>query len=361
MEILTSDEIAALFGKNTVDSAEEVQKQEKTEEKTNDNATDDNGDNQSQESGGGDKGEDNTPEQKDAGVSPNFYTSIAKALKEEGVFPDLELDSVTDAASFRKMFETQSDRRLSVQQRRIIEALDNGAEPDEVKMYEDVLSFLFNLDVNKLSAEDKEGEKLRRELITRDLFNRGYSEDKVKRELEKSFSAGSDIEDAKEALQALKGYYHSGYENLRESMKKQTEAYRQKVQKEIDDMKNKLDSKETAFGSITLNKDLKRKIFNTAIKPVYKTPDGEVLTELQKYEKENHWDFVRYVSAFFTLTDGFTNFEKLFKPAAQKAVKEGFSQLEDVLKGDNIKDGSLKLLGGKGDGEYLAGKWRIDL
>jgi hypothetical protein len=33
-------------------------------------------------------------------------------------------------------------------------------------------------------------------------MNRGYSEDKIKREVKKSFDAGTDIEDAVEALQA---------------------------------------------------------------------------------------------------------------------------------------------------------------
>lgn len=361
MEILTSDEIEALFGKKVVDNAEEVENKKKTETDTNDNTTDDNGKAQSQESGGGEKGEDNTPNQQDAGVSPNFYTSIAKALKEEGVFPDLELDDIKDAASFKKMFETQSDKRLNNQQKRIWEALNYGVEPDEIKMFENTLGVLFNIKDEQISDENKEGEKLRRELITRDLINRGYSNERVKREVDKSFSSGSDIEDAREALATLKEFYHRNYENLRASKKNQSEAEKERIEKEINELKEKLNSKEKAFGSITLNNDLKRRIFENAINRKYKTPDGEYITELQKYEIENHWDFVRYVSAFYTLTDGFTNFEKLFKPAAQKAVKEGFSQLEDVLKGENTKDGSLKLLGSKSNGEYLTGNWKIDL
>ena len=58
--------------------------------------------------------EDTTP--KGSGTSPkNFYSSIAKALKEEGIFPDLEDESLTkikDPEDFRDLIDQQIKANL---------------------------------------------------------------------------------------------------------------------------------------------------------------------------------------------------------------------------------------------------------
>ena len=64
------------------------------------------------------------------------------------------------------------------------------------------LATLNNIDEEALKQEGAKGDDLRRRIIAQDLMNRGYSEDKIKREVKKSFDAGTDIEDAIEALQA---------------------------------------------------------------------------------------------------------------------------------------------------------------
>ncbi len=366
MEMLTSDEIVAMFGENTAKSAKEVVEEEPEqaeEEINNDNNNDSKKTTDEEEStqeSRGSSGEGNTLTQ-NAEDSPNIFSSIAKALRDEGVFPDLNIEDVNDAASLKKMFETQVDLRLNQQQKRIKEALDYGVEPTEIQRYENTLGYLFNIKEQDLTAESTEGENLRKQLIYQDFINKGYSQEKAKKEVEKSLNAGTDIDDAKDALEENKKFYHQKYETLRETAKKEEEEFVNKRKQNLKNLKKSIDDKENAFGSLALDIKTKAKIYENLTKPVYKTEDGEYLTTLQKYQRENSQDFLRYVGAFFTLTDGFTDFSKLFKPVAQKAVKKGFSQLEDVLKGNITREGNLKLMGNNKDGEYFSGSWKLDI
>ena len=129
--------------------------------------------------------EDTTP--KGSGTSPkNFYSSIAKALKEEGIFPDLEDDSlskITEAEDFRALIEQQIKAGLDERQKRIDEALNAGVEPTEIKKYENTLGYLDSIKDNDISDESDKGETLRKNLIYQDFINRGYSKERAAREV----------------------------------------------------------------------------------------------------------------------------------------------------------------------------------
>ena len=111
--------------------------------------------------------EDTTP--KDGGSSPkNFYSSIAKALKEEGIFPDLDdegLSKIKEPEDFRDLVEQQIRAGLDERQKRIDEALNVGVEPDEIKRYENTLQFLESINDDALKDESQKGEDLRKNLI----------------------------------------------------------------------------------------------------------------------------------------------------------------------------------------------------
>ena len=86
------------------------------------------------------EGNGGAPESQDGQGSPqvNLFSSIAKATKDEGVFPDLsdeELDSVKDAETLRKLFDAQVKKMFDESQRKLLDALNGGATNDEMKEY----------------------------------------------------------------------------------------------------------------------------------------------------------------------------------------------------------------------------------
>ena len=122
-------------------------------------------------------GKENTEEKEDTtpkgdGTSPkNFYSSIAKALKEEGIFPDLDddgLSKVKDPQDFRDLIDQQIKAGLDEKQKRIDEALSAGVEPTEIKKYENTIDFLDSIKEENISDEGDKGEKLRKDLIYQD-------------------------------------------------------------------------------------------------------------------------------------------------------------------------------------------------
>jgi hypothetical protein len=73
---------------------------------------------------------EDTPPKED-GTSPNFYSSIAKALKEEGILPDLDDEAYSKVKSpedFRNLIEQKIHDGLDERQKRIDEALTVGIE-----------------------------------------------------------------------------------------------------------------------------------------------------------------------------------------------------------------------------------------
>lgn len=312
---------------------------------------------------------EDTQSDKGQGSSPkkHFYSSIAKALKEEGIFPDLDdetADKVVSAEDFRDIIESQIKAGIEEKQRRIDEALSLDIEVSEIKKYENVITYLDSIKEEDIVAESDKGETLRKQLIFQDLLNRGYSKERAEREVNKSFNSGSDIEDAKEALESNKEYFNSAYDGLISTAKEEKEELERTRKKEAEDLKKSILEEDKIFGDIQLDKATRQKIYNTISKPVYKDPStGSVYTELQKYEKENRTSFLKNVGILFTLTDGFKNIDKLVKGKVKKEVKKGLAELETTLKSTGRSfDGNLKYASGVGyDSESSARSWDLDV
>lgn len=307
---------------------------------------------------------------KEAGSSPkiNFYSSIAKALQEEGIFPDLEntkLDQISTPEDFAKVVEDVVNSKLDEKQKRINEALEVGVEITDIKRYENTIEYLNSIDNNVLVDEGEQGETLRKQLIYQDFINRGYSEERAQREIKKSITGGTDIEDAKEALKSNKEFFTKQYRDLIDIGKKEEEKVINQRKEESQKLKKSLLEDNTAFGEIQLDKVTRQQIYDNITKPIYRDPNtGEYLTSIQKYERENKTEFIKNLSLLFTLTDGFKSLDKLVKGKVKTEVKKGLRELEATINNTSrTMDGNLKFVSGVSDDpEASIGKgWDLDV
>ena len=317
--------------------------------------------------------EDNIEEKKDThpkgnGASPNFYSSIAKALKEEGIFPDLDDDSfskIEHPEDFRDLIENQIKAGLDEKQMRIDEALNVGIEPTEIKKYENTINFLDDITDDRISDEGETGEKLRKDLIYQDFINRGYSKERATREVQKSFNAGTDIEDAKEALKSNIDYFKDKYDELINNAKAEVEKEEKKKKEQAEQLKSSILNDKNIFGDLSVDKSTRQKIYDNISKPIYKDPEtGEFYTAIQKYEMENRTEFLKNIGLLFTLTDGFKNLDGLIKGKVNKEVKKGLRELEHTINNTaRTSDGNLRFVSGVDDDpESIIGKgWNIDV
>lgn len=319
-------------------------------------------------------GKENTEEKEDTtpkgdGTSPkNFYSSIAKALKEEGIFPDLDdegLSKVRDPEDFRDLIDQQIKAGLDERQKRIDEALNAGVEPTEIRKYENTINFLGSIKEENISDEGDKGEKLRKDLIYQDFINRGYSKERAAREVQKSFNAGTDIDDAKEALKSNIDFFKDKYDELVNDAKSEAEEEEKERKEQAEKLKSSILNDKDVFGDLSVDKSTRQKIYDNIAKPVYKDPGtGEYFTAIQKYEMENRTDFLKNIGLLFTLTDGFKNLDGLVKGKVKKEVKKGLRELEYTLNNTaRTSDGNLKFVSGVDeDPESFIGKgWNLDV
>jgi hypothetical protein len=366
--LFTDEEIDSSSNKEEGSSEEESKNKDNKETKTTEvdvnNLFDDSSESVGSEAENKDTKEKEGTDATGSKTSPNkksFYSSITDALVEEGIFPDLDeetISKVTTPEDFRDLIDKQIKAGLEEKQKRIADALDYGVEPSEIKKYENTLSYLDSIDDSKLTVEGDEGENLRKQLIYQDYINRGFSKERASREVQRSLNAGTDIEDAKEALNSNKEFFQSQYDNLIEDARKEEEEYNKKRKEQAENLKKSILEDKKLFGDVEVDKNTRQKIFDNISKPVYKDPEtGQLLTAVQKYERENSIDFIKNVGLVYTLTDGFKNLDGLVKDKVKKQMKGKLRELENVINSTSrTSDGNLKYSSGVSNDDYFSGK-----
>ena len=309
--------------------------------------------------------EDTNSEKVSTSPNKNFFSSVAKAFAEEGIFPDLnedEIANINTAESFREIIDKQIQSQLSERQKRADEALNAGLEPDDIRKYENTLSYLEEVTDNKLEEETTEGEELRKRLIYQDYINRGFSQERATKEVKRSIDSGNDIEDAKEALNSNKEYFKSQYDKLLNDAKEEQKKYEQERKNQAEQLKKSIIEEKKVFGDIEVDKPTRQRIFDNLSKPIYKDEEtGTYMTALQKYQHDNPNEFIKNVSTIFTLTDGFKNLNKLVKGKVNKEIKKGFRDLENALNNTaRTSDGNINFGSGVDDENSMFKGYKFD-
>ena len=306
------------------------------------------------------------PESKSKGSSPKttFYSSALKALKDDGILPDLEEEFITNVKSpedFAEAIERQVAARMSESERRIKEALDNNVQIDDVKRFENAINYLDSIEDDALEADDEAGESLRKQIIYQDYINKGFKPERAEKEVTKAFNSGTDIEDAKAALESNKEHFKDEYDNLIEDKKKETLRLKKEREAQAKEFQKKVLETESPF-DIKIDKLTRQKIYENAIKPIHKDKDGQVLTAIQKYSKDNPMDAEYYLSLFYTMTDGFKNIDKFVGQKVNKAKKSALNELENKLKNTPLNgDGSVDFDFGKTDEQSFFKDLKINI
>ena len=341
--------------KDTDKKTTEVDPEGMFEEKPESVGSDDNENNEEQE---------DTHSDENQGTSPDkpFFSSIAEAFAEEGILPNLDEETIKNIKTpedFRKAIDDYIKSELDEQQQRIKEALDANVEIDTIKNYENALATLNNISEDSIRAENEDGEDLRKKLIYQDYLNKGFSKERAEKEVNKSISNGTDIDDAIDALSGIKDGIKKEYDSLLKERRVEQDRLVQARKKQEEDFKNSiLNEKNKLFGDLEVDAPTRKKIFENLAKPTYRdAKTGEVLTAIQKYQKDNPDEFLTKVGLLFTLTDGFKSLDKIVQGKVKKEVKRGFKDLESKINNTSRDSyGNLKFTSGVDDSESYLGK-----
>lgn len=367
--ILSGDEIATLFEEPPKKEPKEEPKEEKKEETTDFDEDNPFGTSQKESVGSEDEDIQGKGDTDDKGISSspknkNFYSSITDALVVDGIFPDLDKETIQNVKTpedFQKIIEEQINARFTEKEKRINEALNNKVEPSVVQQYESTIDYLNNINDDSLSAEDEEGENLRRQLIYNDYLNRGFSKTRAEKMVNDAIENGTDIDDAKDALQGVKDFYNNKYKEILDSAKENEKKLAEERTKQSENLKKSIMEDKNLYGDVDVDKATRAKIYDFITKPVHKDSNSNYMTALQKYQSENTIEAMKNFAICYTLTNGFKDWSKLGSKQAKKEVKKGLANLEKVINSTSRNnDGSLGFVSFD-ESSYLGQGMQLDI
>nr|DAG94114.1 MAG TPA: hypothetical protein [Crassvirales sp.] len=331
MEILP-DEI-----EETEENKEEIETSEEEIEDENKNNTseDDNPGGVASEDQETEEEEEQTVEETTS--SPNLYNTLANALKQESVLPDLDLenkelkswDDFKDV--FKEYIEKEVESKLDETDKFIKKAIENGADTKEILQYKNSLDYLESLTEDQLKEEGQDGEALRANIIYQDYLNRGMSEEKAKAKVKKIFDRGDDIDEVFDALESNKEFFNSKIEEINAEAEEKAKKLKKEQEDFYNDLYESISKDREPIKGIKITEETSKKILNTLKKPIAKDDSGRPLNAVQKYAKENPKDFQKVIGTLFVLTDGFKSFDKIIKATKKVAKKKAVDDLERVL------------------------------
>lgn len=329
---ISDEEAADIFNNNGKDSDEE-DNPEKGEEKVEQNTT---------------KKEEKRTEPTNNQQNVDF-SSIAKQFADEGVW-ELDDEEVKDADSFKSLIKKAIENGIDEKTKRVSELLDMGADSKDIKEFEDTIEYLHGIQNEDILAEGEDGDNLRKRLIMQDLINNGVDEQEAVTKVKEIFKKGNDITEAKKALQANKDYFQKAYKEMAEEQRKKADEWDNSVQKQTEELKTSIMSNDKFLGELDIDEKIKKQALANLSEPKYKDKQsGQMLTAIQRYERENKTEFLKNLGLVFTLTDGFKNMDKLVNKAVKRRVNNEISGIEDLLKNPSGSDASLSMVTGAND------------
>ena len=301
----------------------------------------------------------------EGGSSPKIYSSIASLMREDGTLPDLtdeEIASVTDGESLYAVVNKQVTAAMDERIRRADEALNAGVEPSAIQQYQKAIDSLEAITEDELTAEDDSGEALRRNIIMLEFINKGFSKERAEKEANKSFNAGTDLEDAKEYLENLKNFYKESYQSVIDEQKKAKAAADAAVKKNMETLKtNILNKDRKLFGELDIDTTTRQKAFDALTKPVYRDKQGNYQTAINKYANEHPLEFQETIGLIYQMTNGFKEVGNLFKGAVKKEKKKAISELETAIQNTQRNGAGILDLGFSKDKNSNFAGWDFDV
>jgi len=282
--------------------------------------------------------------------SPNLSSSIALSLVDEGLLQTLDEDRIKGIATAEDLIEAFKEdlhNQLDERQKRIDEALTYGLEPTKIQRYESWINTLDGISDEMISAETDEAENYRKNLIMQNFINKGFSEDDARDMVERSVESGKDIDDAKKALESCKKFFKSEYDKEVNSVKKDYENRVNEQKKQMNKIEDSILNDDDFYAQFEINKTTRKKILDSVTKPIF-DDNGQKITALQKYMRDNPVDSYKVLGTLFVITEGFTKFNNIMKGVVKKEVRKNVQNLERALNQTRVSDGSLSYQSGIG-------------
>ena len=146
-----------------------------------------------------------------------LYSNLAAEFKAKGVLPELDITKIKSLKDIEDAIKLQIDSGLTDRQRTIEDARSSGADVTEVTEKANTIEKLKQ--VSPEYIQDERNGQFRKTAIIQDFMQKGYDSERATAMAQRSIDAGTDVEDAKFALDALIKAEESALQGLISSAK----------------------------------------------------------------------------------------------------------------------------------------------
>lgn len=268
-------------------------------------------------------------------TSPNIYNSFATVLYEQGLLPSFadKLNSIKDidslANAFKEEIKSNEYKDLSTDQKEFLDSLRGGITKEHFLAYKETEQILNSISEDALIND----EELRKNIIYQEAINSGINENKASKLVELSIANGTDIEDAKSALDSLKVFEKEKLERLKQenaTKAKQLAINTEKSNKQVQELIEKKD----LFEGLKINDGLRQSAFKSMNTIVGVDKEGNPQNKLMKYRSENPEEYNAKLYLLYELTNGFKDLTKIKTSTSSQKIKD----FEDTLRRSNFID-----------------------
>ena len=232
---------------------------------------------------------------------------------------------------FKKEITKNELSDLNETQRKYLQDLRDGI-PEETIKQEIVQTSQLDSITDEMVQNDAQ---LRQRIIYNDFINRGYSEEKAMKYLQRSIDLKEDLTDAQEALESIKQFTKDKFEAEKQKhvdAKKKAEAAETK---RIENIKKKIKDTDEIIKGFKISDNIKEQVEKNMFDIVGQNDEGADENALMKYARENKEDFELKLYYLYTITKGFQNFDVIEKSKNSKVI----SDLEKAMRSNTrIKD-----------------------
>lgn len=266
------------------------------------------------------------------------FSVFANVLKEEGVFnlPDEDLANIKTAKDLadavKREIEESKFSNLTESQKRYLEAVEAGVPLKDFEVLEKQISSLETLKNTELDSEGKIQERF--DLIAYDFISKGFSEERAVELANRSVKLGTDIEDAKEALDNLIRVKAEEYKKIVSEKKEESKISLEKI-------KETIDSKESILKDIKITPKQKEALYDLLTLKVDTDEQGRPLNEFNKWRRDNGLEAEIILGTIYQMTNKFQNLGKMMDVSKTKASQELEEKLRDSA--EKRKDVPIKL------------------
>jgi hypothetical protein len=333
-----------LFGSDNyeinLDDNFEIPNEEDDDDSEEQNNPDEEQDQQSNNQGEDQDDSENVAEEEDVSNegdqgddSPNLFSSVAAVLHEQGVLPSLDIESskIKNVDDLATAIRNEADTlyKTTLIEKLGQEGADYILDGVPIKVYDEYKN---NSDtLNSITEESLQSDiELSKNIVYQDYINKGLSEAKALKFVEKSVELGDDsiIDDAKESLLSIKDFNKKFIES------EKTKSIETQKQVESQRLANEKSVKDSVYNTKELIKNqpftkaVQDRVYKSITNIIGKSPDGDMENALMKARREDMVDFDTKLYYLFELTKGFKDFSSLTRSGKNSAIKD----LENALK-----------------------------